>query len=497
LNQNYYFGGGAAGTDMHPLVLVLTLLAFALVLFVPRRYAFAPAVCAAVLLPFGSQLYVGGLHFYVVRIMAVAGILRLILDKYGKRLRLLANGFTPFDWVFVAWAIVRGLALMLLHPELGAVVNSVAFWLDVFGIYFLFRLSIRKEGDVLRIAKVLAPVMIIVAACMLFEHRSGSNPYNLITSYQVTPYTREGKLRAQAAFGHAITAGTFGATMIPVFFWAWKSGRVRWAAIMGVTASLAAIYASLSSTPASAFLACVLGLSLWPLRMYMQQIRWSIAGMIALLALVMKAPVWYIIQRVDFVGGHGWDRAFLVDQFMQHISEWWLVGSDENAKWSIYGGTWDRCNQYVAEGLSGGLLTLVLFMVLLAMAFSIAGRGTRRARGVDRWLYWCLGSALLAHIAAFWGVSYWDQMRVPWLMLLAVFPAAQGWSRAKGSDRRQKLQAGKSPESVATAEDTPVEPQPEMEPLVCRSESSLGTRLVASESDHSHAEGRANERIPA
>jgi len=482
---------------MHPLVLVLTLLAFALVLFVPRRYAFAPAVCAAVLLPFGSQLSAGGLHFYVVRIIAVAAILRLVLDKYWKHVRILANGFTRFDWVFVAWALVHGVAFMLLHPEIGAVVNQVAFWLDFFGLYFLFRLSIRQEGDILRIAKVLAPVMVIVAACMLYEHRSGFNPYNLLTSYQVTPYTREGQIRAQAAFGHAITAGTFGATLIPIFFWAWKSGRARWAGIIGAAASLAAIYASLSSTPASAFLACVLGMCLWPLRMYMQQIRWSLAGMIALLALIMKAPVWYVVQRVDFVGGHGWDRAFLVDQFMQHISEWWLVGSDANAKWSVYGGTWDRCNQYVAEGLSGGLLGLALFIALLVMAFSILGRARKRARGVDRWLYWCLGAALLAHVAAFWGVSYWDQMRVPWLLLLAVFPAAQGWSRAKGSDRREKLKASKSPESVATAEDAPAEPQPEMEPLVFRSESSLGTRLVSAESDHSHADGRANERIPA
>jgi hypothetical protein len=325
---------------------------------------------------------------------------------------------------------------MLLHPELGAVVNQVAFWLDTFGIYFLFRLSIREEADILRIARVLAPVMVIIAVCMIYESRSGFNLYNLITSYHVTPYTREGQIRAQAAFGHAITAGTFAATLIPVFFWAWKSGRARPAAIVGLAATLPIIYASHSSTPASAFLAGVLVLCLWPLRMYLRQIRWGIAGMIALLALVMKAPVWYVIQKVDFVGGHGWDRAFLVDQFSQHISEWWLIGADSNAKWSIHGGTWDRCNQYVAEGLSGGLLTLVLFIALLVMGFSILGRARKRARGVDRWLYWCLGAALLAHIAAFWGVSYFDQMRVPWLLLLAVFPAAERW-HAKANEQTQ------------------------------------------------------------
>jgi hypothetical protein len=453
-------------------------------------------VCAAVLLPFGSQLSAGGLHFYVVRIVAVAAIIRLILDKYWKHVRLLANGFTPFDWVFVAWALVRGLALMLLHPELGAVVNQAAFWLDTFGIYFLFRLSIRKEGDILSIARVLAPVMAIVAACMMYEHRSGFHLYNLITSYQVMPVLREGKIRAQAAFGNSNDAGTFGATLVPIFFWAWKSGRGRLTAIVGMAAALAVTYTSLSSTPVSALLAGVVGLCLWPLRMYMRQIRWGIAGSVALLAIVMKAPVWYVVQKVDFVGGHGWDRAFLVDQFARHFFDWWLIGTDQNVNWGS-NSTWDRCNQFVAEAASGGLLALALFIALLVMAYSILGRARKRARGVDRWLYWCLGAALLAHTAAFWGVSYWDQMRVPWLLLLAVFPAAQGWSLANGSNRREKLQAGKSLESVAAAEDAPAEPQPEMEPLVCRSESSLGRRLVAAESDHSHAEGRTDDRIPA
>lgn len=462
---------------MHPLVLVLTLLAFALVLFVPLRYVFAPAVCAAVLLPFASQLDVGGIHFYVVRIVAVAAILRMALEKYGEHVRILANGLTPFDWVFVSWALVRGLALMLLHPELGAVVSQVAFWLDVFGIYFLFRLSIREEGDILRIVRVLAPVMVIVAVCMLYEHQTGFDLYNRITSYQITEYTRDGKIRAQGAFGHAITAGTFGATLIPIFFWGWKSGKARSAAVVGLVASLAVIYASLSSTPVTACLAGVVGLCLWPLRKYLRQMRWGIAGAIALLAIVMKAPVWYVVQRVDFVGGHGWDRAFLMDQFAQHISEWWLVGSDANVKWSTSGGTWDRCNQYVAEGLSGGLLALALFIALLVMGFSILGRARKRARGVDQWLYWCLGAALLAHIAAFWGVSYWDQMRVPWLLLLAVFPAAQGWSRANGSGRKERCKVSKDLESAVAKEAATEEPEPELEPQLRQRASSHSLRL--------------------
>ena len=435
LPESLDFGGGALGSDMHPVVLCLTLCACALVLFLPRRYVFAPAVCGAALLPFGSQLYLGGLHFYVIRILAIAGAVRLLVDKYGKRQILVPGGITAFDRVFIAWAICRGIAQMFLFRDIRTVVAEVAFWLDTVGLYLLFRYSIQKENDILRISKVLAPTLVVMATCMMYEHRTGLNVYNLVTSYHVVPYMREGQVRAQAAFGHAITAGTFGTTLIPVFFWAWKSGKARVTGVVGLAALLVVDYAGVSSTPVTALVAALFGLFLWPLRRHMRAVRWSIVGSVAVLAVIMKAPVWYVIQKVDFVGGHGWDRAFLVDQFVRHFGQWWLFGTAENAKWAS--DTWVRDNQYVSEGLSGGLVTLVLFIVLLVMAFAISGCARKRVRGVRRWLYWCLGSALFAHIVAFHGVSYWDQMRVAWLLLLAIFPAAERWGVEE--QRRREL----------------------------------------------------------
>jgi hypothetical protein len=423
LPQNFYFGGGSASSTMHPIVLLLTMIAFVLVVLLPRKYALAPAVCAIFLLPFGAQMTVSGQHFFVMRIIAVAALCRLLRDKFALNQRLLPGGMKTFDKIVFAWAICRGVAFIILQPELGAVISQVAFWLDTFALYTFFRHVLCDQDDISRLTKVLAFTTTVLAFIMVYEQRTGFNIYNLVLPYKIVQYTREGQIRAQASFGHAISAGTFAAVSIPLFYWAWKSRKAKGVAVMGLVTALVMVVTSQSSTPASACLAGVLVLFLWPVRRYMREMRWVIVLIILLAAIVMNAPVWYLLQRVDIVGGHGWDRAFLVDQFARHLSDWWLIGTNQNASWSR--GLWDRCNQYVAEGASGGLVTLSLFIGLLSKGFSIVGRGWRAVHGTGSWLYWCLGAALLAHLVAFQGISYWDQMKAGWLMFLALFPAVE------------------------------------------------------------------------
>jgi len=156
----------------------------------------------------------------------------------------------------------------------------------------------------------------------------------------------------------------------------------------------------------------------------MRSIRWGIVVVIAALALAMKAPVWYLVARIDLVGGHGWDRAYLVDQFVRHFFDWWLVGSTSNASWGS--DTWDACNQFVAEGLAGGVGTLLLFIVILKRGFAAVGECRKRVEGDGprEWLFWCLGAAFFAHIIAFIGIDYFDQTRTLWFIFLAIVSGA-------------------------------------------------------------------------
>jgi hypothetical protein len=157
----------------------------------------------------------------------------------------------------------------------------------------------------------------------------------------------------------------------------------------------------------------------------MRRVRWGIVFGLIALQLVMKAPVWFAIAHIDLVGGSSsWHRAALVDQFIRHFSDWWLLGIRETASWGW--DMWDTQNQYVSVGQSGGLIAFILFIAVISRSFGKLGDARKVVAG-DRereWFLWFLGAALFAHVVAFFGVNYFDQTRVAWFISLAMISAA-------------------------------------------------------------------------
>src|ERR1700676_5572360 len=94
--ENLRFGGGASDTVLHPIVLVAMLIAIALIFLLPRKYVLWPVLSATFLIPLGQEILIGGLHFFVFRIIVLA-----------VGVRMLASVFTSPDGVFgsalVAW----------------------------------------------------------------------------------------------------------------------------------------------------------------------------------------------------------------------------------------------------------------------------------------------------------------------------------------------------------------------------------------------------------
>src|SRR5260370_27750668 len=111
----------------------------------------------------------------------------------------------------------------------------------------------------------------------------------------------------------------------------------------------------------------------------------------------MKGPGWSLINKVSLVrGSSNWHRFELVDQFIRRFSDWWLLGTTENASWGI--DTWDTANQYVSVGERGGLLSFVLFLAIITLSFRKLGVARRAAEvitTVDCRL-WVLRASLFA-----------------------------------------------------------------------------------------------------
>jgi hypothetical protein len=409
-------GHGASETVLHPLVVVALLVAMVLMLWRPRKFAVIPLFLCAFLVPREQQVLLLGAHFYIRFILVLTGFVRVVQSGFR-----IAGGFNIIDKLFLVWVSYRFFAATITNWPTGTM-EQLQFLLQAICGYFLLRYLIQNEEDVARAAKTLALCAFILGVCMLYEKHSQINPFGMyLGGAPITPEIRNGSARAQATFGHSILAGCFGGTLVPLFMWLW-SKKAKAASVFGLAGSTLMVLTANSSTPLLAYVAGILGLLLWPVRNTMKYLRWALVATIAALAIQMNAPVWFVIAHVDVVGGSGgYDRAVLIDSCIRHISEWWLIGTNQNGGWGY--DMWDMSNQFVAEAETGGLIALICFIAMIVKCFSRLGTMRKTAKPEQQWLMWCLGSVMLSHLFAYLGVAYWDQTQIWWFGFLAMISA--------------------------------------------------------------------------
>jgi len=419
------FGGGASESLVSPFVLVAMVLAAILVLVLPRKYAVVPLLLMAFLAPLTQQIVLGGVHFFVLRIVILAGLARMLFTGLRSGEEVLAGRFNSIDRAFLVCTLCQGFAIVLLFMTPDAVVNQVGFFLDCLGAYFLLRFFIHDEQDLYRVLKCFAVVALIISAEMVVEQIKQVNLFGAILGgVRISPEVREGRIRSQGPFLHELLAGAFGATLVPLFCLLWKNGKAKLASVIGIIGALLITWTSNSSTSLSTLVAGVLAISLWPIRKKMKAVRWGIVIGLIVLQLVMKAPVWFLIAHVDLTGSSsGWHRAAIVDQFIRHFGDWWLIGVKDTGSWGW--DMWDAQNQFVSVGETGGLVAFIFFIAMITRCFRSLGNARKAIEGdTEReWFFWLLGAALFSHIVAFFGVNYFDQSRVSWFALLASISA--------------------------------------------------------------------------
>jgi hypothetical protein len=305
-----------------------------------------------------------------------------------------------------------------------AVANS---GLDALGTYFLGRVLIRDKQDLQRGVAALGALCALVGAFMFVEFTMGRNLLNALGAVQDIVVAREGRIRCAASFGISITAGTFGAVLLPLFIacW-WQDGIMKKWAIPGCIASTVITLTSSSASPLSTYILAIIGMLAWPWRGHMRKIRWATVAALVVLHLVMNAPVWALISRVQIVpGASAYHRFNLIDTFVRHIDEWWLYGVTATDKWG-----WDMddvANQYCMYAKHGGLLGLFLFIRVLSLGFKEVGVTLEAALGDKQTgiLIWAFGVTLFAHATAFFGISYYDQTKISWYVTFAMIASVK------------------------------------------------------------------------
>jgi hypothetical protein len=419
---------------MNGLAAVLLLLNGVALLLVPRRWAPLPLLVGTCYIPSYLSLELGLFHFTAIRMLIAIGVVRMIALHEFPVGRM--NGLDRAMLVWGIWLLISG---AFHEPPSSALVFRLGLLYDTFGIYALVRGYCRSVDDVLSMCRMTAIVLVPLAAAMLYEKLAVQNLFFILGGGEI-PLIREGKVRANGPFAHAILAGTVGAICLPLMIGLWRTQRKR--AVVGTIACLAIVYASASSGPILSAVAGIFALCLWHYRARIRTFQWLAVAVYIVLDLIMKDPAYFLIARVDLAGGStSWYRARLIQSAFERLPEWWLTGTDFTHDWmqAFLAGSpnhTDITSHYIQMGVWGGLPLMFLFIAVLMKGFSgvtQAGRQQSKQPSGSAFLLWTLGSSLFALAITGLSVSYFDQSFVFLYLVLGAIGSA--WSAAVSAQR--------------------------------------------------------------
>ena len=349
------------------------------------------------------------------------------------------------DWLIIAfgaWALISS----IFHKDISAaLVFRLGLAYNVCGIYFLLRIFCQSLDDVVHLCRIVAVVLVPVALEMVYEVVTVQNLFSTLLGVGAAPAIRMGSVRANGPFSHAILAGSIGAVCMPLMIGLWQKHRKT--AVVGLIACLIMVFTCASSGPILTVLAATLALAMWPLRERMRIVRWlAVLGYITL-DIVMKAPAYYLLARIDVASGStGWHRAALIESAIKYIGEWWLGGTDYTRHWMPYGVSWsedhaDITNHYIQMGVIGGLPLTMLLIAIFYKGFSFIGQKHSQSADLSkesRFFLWALGATLFAHAATCISVSYFDQSFLfLYLTFAAIGSACAAALKARVTQRRR------------------------------------------------------------
>ena len=382
---------------------------------VPRRWAVIPLLMGVIYITHGQAVNLGGIKLPVFRMLLGVGLLRIIVKGEG-----LAGGFNRIDTLMLLLGAWLFFASFFHEPGAAAagptfIIGKVA---EISLCYFLVRSFCQDMDDFASIMGVIAILMVPIALEMIQEKFTEINLFSkTFGGVREAVVVREGELRARGPFRHAILAGTVGAALVPIMLGLWR--RNPRAAKIGLIACLTMVASCASSGPILSLIFGLMGVFLWKFRHLMNLVRWSIPVGLLVLHMVMEKPVWFIIGRLSMGGSTGWHRSKLIDSAIHYFGDWWAFGTDHTRSWMPTGVTFseehtDITNYYLAFGVMGGLLAMLLLIAMAWVAFKWTGHmidaiPEEADENGDRFMIWCMGSSLFSHVATSISVAYYDQ----------------------------------------------------------------------------------------
>lgn len=396
-----------------PTTVIITVILSISILVVPRKYFLLPFIVAACFIPGSGRVIIADLDFTPVRICVLFGVLRLLVR--GEVIQIHWN---KFDKLFLIWSILGAVIYVLQWHDMRAAIYKSGMLFDGLGLYWIFRQNIRSWECIGLSVKLFAVFAIISVLFVIAERITHVNLFSFLGN--VGTGVHRGRYRCYGAFGSSIILGLFWASLIPWFLAYIKAKSDIILNVTAVISSLICVILSGSSTPFITVGAILFFFALYRYRAYGRQIALGFCFLLFALHVVMEAPVWHLISRVSvFSGSTGWHRYYLIDQAIEHFDEWILLGTRVTEHWgpSLH----DLANQYVFEGVTGGVVTLLVFIILLIYAVKITGTFSLHGDNDKyKWLSWGICVSILGHCVSFLAISYFTQMKMLLYLTFAI-----------------------------------------------------------------------------
>ena len=410
---------------MNPIGAAIIAVVAMMILIASRRNVALALLAGVMFLPMSQQIHLGGFNLFPMRLLGFLAFLRVM-----GRGEFSFSSMNRMDKTLV-FLLTYGAIIYAIRSATG-VANAVGTALDGIFAYLACRGLIQDMDELREFLKKFIVLLFLFIPLVADEMLSHSNPYSFMGGVNFG-WFRNGRMRCFGPFQNPDLLGTLGATFLPFYCaLAWQKEN-RKMGVLAIIGCLFLIFACNSGGPTSATMMGIVAWMFWRFRTKMAVCRRWMLIFLGVLAVVMKAPIYYLPAKVsDITGGDGWHRSYLMDVSFKHLQEWWMVGMplENTVDWFPYilstTGTADIPNQYVVYGLKAGVVMVVIFVVLLNRGYHMLGAALSTVRARSEWvtadevMLWGMGVMLTTHVTNFFGISYFDQSFFFWSLQLAL-----------------------------------------------------------------------------
>ena len=404
--------------NITPICLVFIFILSILILSLDKKYTIVIFVIAMCFVPADKSLKIATLDFQALRILAVFAIIKILFSSPH-----IISPLNLIDKLFISYNTIGAIFFVIASKNTsGAIIYKCGQLVDSIAIYYICRCCITNLNPIHRISACLSLCIIILAPFAFYEYFTANNLFEIFGRSGVS--LRDGKVRIACTFSHSILFGSFAAACIPVMWGSFReTKKTKYLIALGL--SILYIYGSGSSGPVASLAACLSIMLLFRFKYNSKKIFYICVVISLLIHFVREQPLWHLLfVRLRIRSSStGYHRYQLIETAINEFKNWWLFGyGDAGPNWHIiwghdYVNFTDVTNQYLIEGVRGGFVSMLIFIILCFMTIKILGSCAIQEKSIKKqWVWWGWTSMMFTHCVTFLSVSYFGQIT----MLLSI-----------------------------------------------------------------------------